>query len=308
MPKAGPTLTHERVGWADPLVVIAVVVAISLVVAGVLFGILDSTGVVENKYAKFGGAAAGFFATLVLLQRWHDKLASAATDDVRELRERLAKAADPPNFRIPDHFLPYVAAEESLAFCYPQSWRQEPQRFDLIFVQRPEQMRPGDSFRGNLNVVVLPTSQRVPTLGMVCAFAEHRGIARSEVTRRVGIELTPATEGQPIPLNQTLAILGIDGPEFADQLYDLEALGAEILIGRENITRDTTYVDGIRSMSLLWSVDRDGVRLVQHQTTTYVARLDVSYIMTFTDDDTDRESIKQIAQEVLDTVRFWTPE
>jgi hypothetical protein len=48
-----------------PLVVLTVLVALSLATALVLFGVLSSTGVIENGSVQFGGAAAGFFGTLI---------------------------------------------------------------------------------------------------------------------------------------------------------------------------------------------------------------------------------------------------
>jgi hypothetical protein len=35
--------------------------------AVVVFGILESTGTFESKYGKFGGAAAGFFMSIIVL-------------------------------------------------------------------------------------------------------------------------------------------------------------------------------------------------------------------------------------------------
>lgn len=57
-----------------PLLVLGAIVALSLLVAAVLFGTLSSTGIFRSRYSEFGGAAAGFFLTLYLLHRWYDQM------------------------------------------------------------------------------------------------------------------------------------------------------------------------------------------------------------------------------------------
>lgn len=80
----------------SPLFVIFVIVILSLFVAAVLFGILNSSGIVKNSYAEFGGAAAGFFVTLILLKKWINNLLKIdineqLLDENEKLKDEIAK-------------------------------------------------------------------------------------------------------------------------------------------------------------------------------------------------------------------------
>lgn len=294
----------------QPLFVIACIVGISLAVAVVLFGILDSSGTVDSQYAKFGGAAAGFFAAFFPLQRWYNELSAVgeARLEADRLRSQLERFADPPDFRIPAGYLPYRAPEESVAFCYPQNWRHEPQKMDLIFAQRPEQLPAGDRFRRNLNVLVIPTVTRVFALRDAYRLAERLGLDERETERRCGIALAPGTEHLPVDVRRMLNVLGIHEEEFADEIYELEAQLTSLLMGARDVRRSTVFVDGVRSHLMTYSaeLDPDVGTLWFLQVLTYVAERDVTFVFTFTDDLSDRDELETVAQEVLGTVRFWS--
>lgn len=60
-----------------PIVSISIIVILSLIIAFILFGVLNSTGIL--KYTgianlDFGGGAAGFFVSMYILQRWHGNM------------------------------------------------------------------------------------------------------------------------------------------------------------------------------------------------------------------------------------------
>lgn len=282
-----------------------VVVGLSLVVAAVLFGVLDSTGAVESKGVTFSGAAAGFFASFVLLQRWHGRLIGVAETLAanEELRSKLETQA-PPDFHIPAGLVPYVAAEESIAFCYPQAWRHEPTRLDLIFVEAREQMRVTDTFRGNLNVVAQPTVQRALNVAQVYALAETRGIEPQQIAEELGVPHSPATEAVPVELPKVLAVLKIEG-DFAERLYELDLLAIECFVDGTTVRTELVLVDGRPSRLVEREVEFEGQALVQYQVITYVPEVDTTYTFTFTDNVEDRERIHSIGLTVLSTVRFW---
>jgi hypothetical protein len=87
----------------QPLVSLSVIVLLSLVIAVVLFEILSSTGIVKSRYVEFGGAAAGFFAALYLLQHWYVGM-EAIHNENKQLQETLVrrkgKVTVPLEFRL----------------------------------------------------------------------------------------------------------------------------------------------------------------------------------------------------------------
>jgi hypothetical protein len=63
-----------KVKEVHPLVALFAIVLLSLFVAAILFGVLYSTGIFKNQNWEFGGAAAGFIVTLLLLRGWYNEM------------------------------------------------------------------------------------------------------------------------------------------------------------------------------------------------------------------------------------------
>jgi hypothetical protein len=63
-----------KIKEVHPLVALFAIVLLSLFVAAILFGVLYSTGIFKNQNWEFGGAAAGFIVTLLLLRGWYNEM------------------------------------------------------------------------------------------------------------------------------------------------------------------------------------------------------------------------------------------
>lgn len=88
--------SQKRMKSPPPLFAIFVIVILSLFVAAVLFGILNSSGIVKNSYVEFGGAAAGFFVTSILINKWYNNLLKIEInekllDENKKLKEEIEK-------------------------------------------------------------------------------------------------------------------------------------------------------------------------------------------------------------------------
>jgi hypothetical protein len=158
-----------------------------------------------------------------------------------------------------------------------------------------------------LNVVVLPTANRTTFLKELYRLAENQGLDPQEIQQRCGIPLTRETEQLQVDIRQILSVLDIREPAFTDALYELEARLIHVETEAQDFQRSTTYVDGVRSELLTFSAEPDPEvgTLFYYQAVCYVADVDITYTFTFTDDLVDRDDLQRIAQQTLDTVRFW---
>gem|GEM_PF-6271176 len=74
----------------DPLWAIIIISSISLFVAYITFGMLKSTGAINNETIQLGGAAAGFFAVFILINRsYSSHLDKSRADGVKKLEKEL---------------------------------------------------------------------------------------------------------------------------------------------------------------------------------------------------------------------------
>jgi len=74
----------------DPLWAIIIISSISLLVAYITFGMLQSTGAFNNEKIQLGGAAAGFFAVFLLIHKsYSSQLDKSRADGVKKLEKEL---------------------------------------------------------------------------------------------------------------------------------------------------------------------------------------------------------------------------
>src|SRR3954451_15270118 len=158
----------------SPMLAVAGIVVLSLLIAAVLFGVLHSTGAFHSSYGDFGGAAAGFFVSFLLLKNWYDKLSKSGelSGEIPRLRSELAKSDGPSNFEVPPSFLPFKDSAHSMALCYPADWVKEPVELQVTACFAEKDSREDDDFRGNFNVTVASAGKRTLSLREVVAAAK----------------------------------------------------------------------------------------------------------------------------------------
>lgn len=295
-----------------PLISITIIVFLSLLAAGVLFGVLSSTGIVKNRYAEFGGAAAGFFATMYLLHRWYDSMEKRYTDtsglaeQIRKLEDTLRKMHVPP-FEAPTSFLPFIDYEHSMLFCYPHEWKRQPLMLQVqgVFSEYPLSLRQGDEFPGSFNVVVSSPGQKTFSLKEVVMIAKRLNVPLESVNKELGVELSPKTESLQVPLERVLRLVGVEGQSRKDQIYELNYQVVQALSDKP-LHRETELVNGRESLLIDREVEqKDAEPLVQFYIITYVPETDLIFTFAFTDNVSDRSKIDLIRKQVLSTVKFW---
>lgn len=72
----------------DPLWAIIIISSISLLVAYITFGMLQSTGAFKDEKIQLGGAAAGFFAVFILIQKSYSSQLDKSRADVEKKLEK----------------------------------------------------------------------------------------------------------------------------------------------------------------------------------------------------------------------------
>jgi hypothetical protein len=295
-----------------PLAVLAIIVVLSLVVATVLFGVLDSTGFVESRYVKFGGAAAGFFASLYFLQRAYERMEKRYTDaenlasENRVLKQTLSRF-DVPQFDVPPSFAPYIDHEHRMLYCYPDEWRRQPLQLQIqaAFSENPLNLHPGDDFPGSFTVAISSPGQKTVSLKEVVLMAQQVGMPLEKVTEELGVEISPKTESLQVTMESIFRLLGAQGKTRQQQIYDMNYQVIELL-GGEVVRRDTELVDGVESLLVERRLEREhGTPLVQFMVVTYLNETDLIFTFVFTDNLSDRETIDGVRKRVLSTVKFW---
>lgn len=292
-----------------PVVIVTIIVFLSLLVAGVLFGLLSSTGIVKSAYAEFGGAAAGFFATLLVLRQWYSKMEE---QDVAALKRQLydiTRQFGVPPFELPASFESFIDHEHSMLFCYPGEWKRQPLMMQLqsVFMEDPRRLRPGDEFPGNFNVVICTPGQKTLSLKEMCMIAKRKGISPEEICEKLDVELSPKTERFELPLEVVLSLFGLEGQTRQEQIYELNYQVVELLPG-EVVRRDIELVDDRKSLLVERKLEQEHSEpVVQFSMITYVPETDLIFTFTFTDNIADRSKIDLVRKRVLSTVKFWKP-
>ena len=289
------------------LLVLVVIVFLSLIVAAVLFNVLTSTGVIESRGAKFGGAAAGFFATLILLHRWYVSM-EGLLERNRRLQATLV-GIGLPKFEVPTSFVSFVDHEHSMLFCYPNQWRRQPLKLQVqgFFSEDPLSLRAGDDFPGQFSVVVSSPGQQTYSLKEVAMISKPFGVSVERIKQELGIELSAKTESLGVPLERVLHLLGAEGQDRKAQIYDFNFHLLDALTNGP-VRRDKVVVDNRESLLLERNVERENAEaVVQFLVITFVPETDLIFTFTFTDNAGDRSQIDLVRQKVMATVKFWKP-
>jgi hypothetical protein len=305
---------EKQTKGVHPLLCLAVIFSLSLAGSVILFGILKSTGVFKNKYGEFGGAAAGFFASLILLnklykgmeKRYNDVFALRKTID--ELESETVRRRLPP-FKAPDGMELYRDLQKGFLFCYPEGWLKIPMSMELqgIFREDPNRLRAGDAFPGTFNVLATNTGQKNFSVREICLVAERQGIPQKEMAKELGIQITDRTLELQVPLERLLSILEPDGKDKREKIYNLNYQFMNAVLGSE-IKRTTEYVDNIPSLLLEYEIDRpEDEPIVCIQVFTYIEGTEMIYIFTFQDNLADREYIESVRKQVIQNTRLWNP-
>lgn len=301
----------------ESLLSLSVIVFLSLIIAYVLFNVLESSGTIENDNLKFGGAAAGFFVSAVLLQRWWSQGIAEERTALEEEKKKLEKDREVlkeklnklriPDFKVPPSFEPYIDQEHFMLFSYPKDWKRQPLMLQIqaIFSENPLSLRPGDDFQGTFNVVVSSTGQQTFTLKEIRMLADRMDIPLETVKREFGVDISSKTESLQVPLERVLSLMGVKGNTRREMVYDLLFAALEAMPG-DVLRKDIEIIDGKESLIVerKWDVEDLG-SLIQLSLITYIPETDLIFTFTFTDNLEDREKINLIQKQVIDTVKFW---
>jgi hypothetical protein len=290
-----------------PLVSLSVIVLLSLFIASVLFGILSSTGIIKSRHAEFGGAAAGFFAALYLLQRWYLRM-EGAHNEIKELRESLRKMRI-PDFELPPDFTPYIDQEHSMLLAYPVKWKRHPVKLSMqsVFSEDPLALRPGDEYPGKFNFVVSSPGQEAYSLKELAMMARSYNISDDTLEKELGVELSERTESLQVPLERVLNLFGAEGHTRREAIYSITYQFFE-MIANKIVRKDIEFVDRIESLLVEWLREQEvGEPLVFFSVITYAEETDLIFTFQFVDNISDRSKIERVRKQVLSTVKFWGP-
>lgn len=295
-----------------PLISLSVIVLLSLIAAGVLFGVLSSTGIVKSAYAEFGGAAAGFFASLYLLHRWYVKMEGRdkQNEELRKTNEELRSTLGSmqlPAFDVPPDFTPYIDYEHSMLMCYPTEWKHQPLMMQLtsVFSEDPLTLRPGDEVPGRFSIAISSPGQQTYTLKEVAIAAKAANISNETLENELGVEMSERTEALQVPLEKVLSLFGAVGQTRKEQVYEINYMFYEMIAG-EIISRDTELVNGRESLVIEMKCEQPaGEPVVIFAVVTYVEETDMIFTFTFADNLSDRPKIDLVRKQVLDTIKFW---
>ncbi len=298
-----------------PLLSISAIVLLSLLTSAILFEGLTSSGLLKNQYIEFGGAAAGFFAALYFLSRWYDSIEKrhSAIEELvarnTQLQDILSKVNLPPDFDVPPSFKPSIDYENSMLFCYPQDWKQEPMklRINSVYSEDPLKLQPGDEVPGKFSVVVSTAGQQTFSLKEVVVVCKKANISIDELRDELGIEYSEKNEAVQIPAERLFNLLGVEGKSRKDQIYEMVNRFSEAFLGKI-VKSEIELVNGRESL-LIESESTPfggvGEPLIVTVVTTYLPESDMVFTFSFVDNLGDYEKIGLIRKQVLSTVKFW---
>ena len=290
-----------------PLVSLAVIVMLSLLISVVLFGVLSSTGIFRSSYVEFGGAAAGFFFALCLLNRWYVNM-EGRIKRIEDLEKQI-RDIQVPIIVPPPGFTRYIDLEHSVVLCYPTEWKRLPLtvRLESVFSEDPLALHPSDEFPGRFCFTISTPGQQTYSLKEVALICKEHGISIEEMEKKFGVEFTEQNEFLQVPLVKFLELLGVKGQTRRDQIYSINYELLE-MFADEVIHRDIELVDGKDSLVVEWKRERKNDEpLVLFTVITYTEETDRIFTWHFTDNIRDRDKIDHVRKKILSTVKFWKP-
>ncbi len=298
---------------SNPIVAIPMLVGLSLITALVLFGLLDSSGFVENKYFEFGGAAAGFIVTITMLHRWYSNMVKADVDKLRKENENLKntlQTINVPPFSKPDGYIPFIDHEHSMLFCYPEIWKKQPIALNIqsMFSENPNKLTPGDKVPGRFVLAVSSPGQKSYSLKEVEISTTQLGIPVEEVNSKLGVEISEKTENLQVPMEVLLEIFGASGSSKTEKIYDMNYQMFKS-ISDEEPYREYILVNGIKSLLIETKLQMGQIEpLVQIIVITYIEAADLIYSFIFSDNLSDRDKADMMRKQIISTVQFWNNE
>jgi hypothetical protein len=279
------------------LIPISVIVALSLVVAWVLFGVLDSTGLIKNDVAEFGGAAAGFFATLIFLRRWYDKL-----DERRNRTSQLESLSklDVPGIETREGFQSFTDTQNAIGFAHPQTWQHESTYVLQVFT---EATRKKQAFRANFNFTVESVGLKNLDLSTVSKFAQRRNISIDSVQEALGVTISERTESLEVPLEKAMAALGVTTSDRPEQIYELMSWQIE----GTSVAQTTDVIGGLPSRVHEYHRRPDGKEpYVQFACMTLDEKTNRLITFWFSAALAERDEMDLLRKQVLSSVKLWS--
>ncbi len=264
---------------------LVIIVGLSLLVAWVTFGLLDSSATADVRGYKLGGSIAAFAFTFgVLTTAFFSMYKLFTANDVKELSQRkdaefkdyaqktneqlkeYAKRVEELQAKLirgapcPVGYTIDVDERHKVVFSRPNGWNP----LDGYLYKYVEQPKKGDVFQANFNVVYKDLSE-LPV--------EQFDVAQPAVLDR-----------------------------FYEQVLDTIAQG---LPG--GITKEYVTIDGLKSVKYIntrAAPPPQNVTLRQCGVIVYVPRVRGAYIFTFTDDEADFLASSEVFNNVTSSIRF----
>jgi hypothetical protein len=291
----------------NPLLAVPVMAGIALVVAFVTFRWLSSTGRAKTHYGELGGAAAGFVVTFGVLTGAYYSLEPrwARTHDLKEQVARQQRVIEsskvPTGFSVPASYTPVLDRTHGLAYGYPSRWQKA---YSLeTFEQDPLSISP-HARPVNLVVVAQPVQRKTYSVAQVYQAARESGIATANVKDQLGVALNSKTARLQVSLKDVLAVLGAHGSSAREAIYDSSFRLLRASFPGTFVRRDDRMIDGVPSLDVEHRGRGGAGGLLQFLVATYVPQRAAVISMTFTSTAGNRQTLNDIRERVIGTLKF----